>query len=976
MHVNIDSDTRRGNRVRRCQDSFRRNLDSPNGYRRTITSWHVPHSFVESNQPACSYVESATNFATPAKHLAALVFLRKKFDESFENMNCIAMIRNTIRNTLPCLFMLLLTEANAFAQEVARWSFERTDVATPNEKIDSKRSTSAALSTTAMYSDDCPGAFVYDPLTKRSRSNAASGRFDGSERKSNAVVINLGEALKAKQSLTIEAFVKPSPQAGGDAWLVGKSRTLPSNGELALNLVYLQNANQTWHGAEVSTHAGSTERFAVGHYSSSTRLDPKVRAWRHMAISYDAATKVVTAWVDYHLSHSITLEKPLSWDEGSFLIGGRPDHWGASALIDEVRIVDKVLGPAEFQRARADEISDVSFVSTQQVVPRDAGCLDAKENFGAVGDGRTDDTAALNAAFDHLASRVPLAYNTLIIPPGVYLVSKTLHCSRFIDVKGAGPDKTILRLKDAQFSDTESPQPVLRMSSTNGPPGSNSGVNGSSISLYLEGITIDTGRKNPGAKALEYHSNNLGRLENMVLRSGDGIGVLGLDLNHHDVGPALIKNVQIDGFDSGVSIRYQEYSMTFEDLRLKGQRVVGIRNQGNILAIRKLKSINSVPAIISEGANSMVALLDSSLQGGSSKQPAIRSEGALYCLRVKTSGYSSAIEKRILTDQKRSDWKEETIAGLEIDEYIGDKIIMGHGSATGAIKLPIKETPEPSVPPVSEWVNVLKFRSHEVDNDFSPAVQAAIDSGAKVVYIPANERLSFRTPIRLHAPLERLIGFGGELNWASDVWKESRDRNQTETDGVPPALLIYDEPNPNHTLVLDRIGCVHVQHASAATLVLRSSTPNRYTTTVGGGQLFGEDIGGADWHFDHPQSVWVRQWNPESHATGPCIHSQGATIWSLGFKTEYESQKLLAEAGASTEILGGFIYPIGEIPRDRPAFENRDSRMALIYGASIYRANHEVHIRDTHASQTKDFGGESLNWAGSRARIDLFRSEP
>lgn len=156
--------------------------------------------------------------------------------------------------------------------------------------------------------------------------------------------------------------------------------------------------------------------------------------------------------------------------------------------------------------------------------------------------------------------------------------------------------------------------------------------------------------------------------------------------------------------------------------------------------------------------------------------------------------------------------------------------------------------------------------------------QAAVDSGAKLIYIPANLRMTLQTPIRLHAPLERVMGFGGELNWSGDVWKEDKPRNQTNLDGVPPALLIYDEPNPEHTIILDRLGCVHLQHGSKATLVLRSSTPNRYTTAMAGGQLFGEDIAGADWHFDHPQSVWVRQWNPESHASGPCIHSKGATL--------------------------------------------------------------------------------------------------
>ncbi len=93
------------------------------------------------------------------------------------------------------------------------------------------------------------------------------------------------------------------------------------------------------------------------------------------------------------------------------------------------------------------------------------------------------------------------------------------------------------------------------MSSTRGDPDSHKTVNGSSISVYLDGVTIDTGRNNPGAKALEYHANNLGRLENVVLRSGDGAGVLGLDLTHHDVGPSLVKHVTIEGFDTGAAIR-------------------------------------------------------------------------------------------------------------------------------------------------------------------------------------------------------------------------------------------------------------------------------------------------------------------------------------------------------------------------------------------------------------------------------------
>lgn len=41
----------------------------------------------------------------------------------------------------------------------------------------------------------------------------------------------------------------------------------------------------------------------------------------------------------------------------------------------------------------------------------------------------------------------------------------------------------------------------------------------------------------------------------------------------------------------------------------------------------------------------------------------------------------------------------------------------------------------------------------------------------------------------------------------------------------------------------------------------------------------------------------------------------------------------------------------------------------------MYQANHQIHIIDTHGSETKTLGNDALNWAGSRARMDLYVSE-
>ena len=814
--------------------------------------------------------------------------------------------------------------------------------------------------------DEVPGALVYDPAAKRTLINARS------------LKLIAGESVKVERpqwarggSFTLEAFVKPT--VATEAAFVKKARRELAGGEVGLMLDHFRAHNQfyfrTFIAAPGSLH---TDKRHVGHYGSSAQYGgDKDQAWRHIALVYDADRKTTTSYIDYYLSRTEPQVEPLTFDDGPLLLGGGK----LEGFVDEVRYSDRALRPAHFLRVVPTKLDDVSFESQQAIVPADAGGIDVKEHFGAIGDGVTDDTAAFQQAFDALCSRIPLAYHTLLVPPGTYLISQTIQGGRFIDVKGAGPTKTVLKLKDGVFTDLASPLPILRLSGTRQPPGLSQHVNGSSISIYLDGMMFDTGRNNPAARGLEFHANNVGRLENVVIRSGDGAGVCGLDLTHHDCGPALVRNVEVLGFDYGIQSRYQEYSMTFEHVRLKDQKRAGVFNQGNILAIRGLVSENSVPAIVCEGANTMVTLLDSSLIGGSPKAPAIQSEGALYCLRVKTNGYREAISGRTLVSQNPNEWVAVNVPGPNLDEHCSRDAVIGHGQPTGALKLPIAETPTPAGVPLSEWVNVMSFADRKTGDDWSPVVQAAIDSGARVIYVPANSHVSFEKPIVLRGRIERIIGFGGSWNWSQKVWKDPGKREQTDATSAPPPLVVFDDANPKRIVWIDRLGIQSLRHASPGTLVLRSSSPERYTTGAAGGRLFAEDIGGADWHFDHPQTVWVRQWNPESHAAGPCIHSRGATIWSLGFKTEYESQKLLAEAGAATEILGAFIYPLGKIPEDRPIFENRDSRLSLIYGTSVYQSNHKLHIRDSRGGETKLLGNDSLRWSGSRAKMELFTSD-
>jgi Pectate lyase superfamily protein/Concanavalin A-like lectin/glucanases superfamily len=803
-----------------------------------------------------------------------------------------------------------------------------------------------------------PGAFVYDPLTQSSQANGHSQALPTAE-----------QACKLESgSFTMECFFYP--EAAWQGPIMTKTRRADAAAELGLATVRIPNADQFWCGASV-TEAGSNQalRWAAGHYSSSTRIVEDRPAWRHLALVYDSRSKRLTCWVDYHLSSAQSLTLPLVLDDGPITFGDA----SSKGLIDSARITPQALGPEDFLRARADSISGVSFASKLSILPEDSGALNVKTHFGAAGDGKTDDTAALNQAFAHTASKVPLAYHTVVIPAGTYLVSDTVSCSRFIDIKGEGAGQTTIKLKDQTFVDSEHPKPVLRLSSTKGPPGSNPAVNGSSISIYLDGLTIDTGLGNVGAKGLEYHSNNLGRLENVVIRSGDGSGVVGLDLTHKTNGPALIKHLTVDGFDRGIASLYQEYSLTLEHINLSGQREAGIHNQGNILALRQIHSVNAVPAIVSLGENSMITLLDSDLGGGSDSQPAIRAEGGLYARHVSTEGYQAAVEKTVVINAEAKESEQRLVPGPNLDEYIGDRIVRGHGDAKGSLGLPIEETPEPPNVPLSEWTNVAKFELLKEGDDWSPAIQAAIDTGPEVLYFPRGQ---YRCKTALHLRgVTRIVGMRNTLSWHPDVHQELPKRDQTDPATALPPVLIVDDADAMKTLWIDRLDVQSLRHASPATLVLRSSTADHFSNAAGCGRLFLEDVGGADWRFEHPQRVWARQWNPESHASGPCILSQGATLWCLGFKTEYESLKLAASNMAQTEILGAFIYPLGKVPEDRPIFSNQDSRMAVIYGTSVYQSNHKIHIRDQKGDKILNIGNDSLLWIGSRARMDLFVSE-
>ncbi len=107
-------------------------------------------------------------------------------------------------------------------------------------------------------------------------------------------------------------------------------------------------------------------------------------------------------------------------------------------------------------------------------------------DFGAVGDGVTDDTEAINRALYQLFCRNtnPQVRRSLFFPAGVYRVIQTIVIPPFATLYGEGLDNTIIRL-DASTDDSALRAYVARTGDSLQQTGANIGSNGAIVPQYI-----------------------------------------------------------------------------------------------------------------------------------------------------------------------------------------------------------------------------------------------------------------------------------------------------------------------------------------------------------------------------------------------------------------------------------------------------------------------------------------------------------
>ena len=582
--------------------------------------------------------------------------------------------------------------------------------------------------------------------------------------------------------------------------------------------------------------------------------------------------------------------------------------------------------------ARLDAATDKRFPVTEAVIDVTA------RPYGAKGDGKSDDTAALQKALNAAMGQRKIIH----IPNGTYLVSAPLNWSNkrptgenaygFNWIQGQNPLKTIIRLKDNTFTDPAKPQAIMWC-----------GGFGSAdwFHNYVEDVTFDVGRGNPGAVGLQFYSNNTGAVRNVAVVSQDGKGAVGLDLAHRDMnGPLLVSNLLVRGFEVGIKTGNAVNSQTFEHVSLFGQTAFGFDNHGQAISIRGLTCDLAVPAIRSYGT---LSVLDASLTGrdGAKLAPAIinYNGGRLFLRDIATTGYGRAVGDvaspdffaavRVTGEDKAGS------KGPNIGEYHSHAATSPFGGKASSLRLPVEETPDVAWDDPKDWAIVDAFGADPSGNkDSSAAIQKAIDSGASTIFFPGS--YAVENPIQVRGKVRRLLGSGGWIDYNS----------KSKPDFVIAIgltkLVVFEHfapVNGGFSITTDRA------------VVLRSVEVRRITHT-GTGPLFMEDVATDDVRIAKDRRLWARQLNVENEGTH--VTNDGGSVWILGYKTERGGTLLLTKGGGRSEIFGTFSYTTtaGKLA---PMFVTEDASAFAFFAEVCYTGDpFAVLIRETRKGVVKE----------------------
>jgi len=574
------------------------------------------------------------------------------------------------------------------------------------------------------------------------------------------------------------------------------------------------------------------------------------------------------------------------------------------------------------------------------VPPTGIGVANVKD-YGAKGDGKTDDTAAILKAISENIDKSRYRANPFIwFPDGTYLVSDSIE-GRIIGKPGerdAGKtwsagwrsmliligetrDGVVIKLKDSApgFTDPEKPKWLIATGSEHDDKNSQQGGGNRAFRHNILNLTVDVGNDNPGAVGIDFVASNRGCVDGVTLRAGKNSGHTAIALTRWWPGPAMVLDVSIEGFDHAFAMDHYQYGMTFENITIRDTRKTAFINTNNVAVMRNVDYSGEQPFYTGTGGHSMLCLLDSTLTyTGKGEATAITSPGLLNLRRVTSAGFTTFIDD---TSKENKDLAAKAGEPSALSIW-NQGFIMDNTGKNAPLDLPIEEIPTIRPPEGADWTD---------GGTTGETLQAAIDSGAEYVFIRPAIELKTKETIVLRKNVKLIMGMHGHISGPNN--------------GKPVISLADGKPD---TVCLEHLVLSggETENASSRTLVLRHADIGGLGDGggfigSGAGKTHVIDVIGRGYRIAPQHKFWARQLNAE-FGDKPLFTNAG-TSCILGFKMETSptgskdaplSTPSLLNLGGNLEVLGGLLYTLGSKKSDAPsvpAFTNEKGTVSVSY---------------------------------------------
>lgn len=542
--------------------------------------------------------------------------------------------------------------------------------------------------------------------------------------------------------------------------------------------------------------------------------------------------------------------------------------------------------------------------SVEIVLPSDPDIVINIQDFGAVGDGKTDDTQTIqNAIYEAEQSN-----RALYFPNGTYRVTRELRFEAEKErglragphIYGQSRDGVILKLDDNAigFDNPDKPiQAVIRtVHKDDGTTGR--GISADQFNRFLTNFTVDTGN-NPGAVGIKFYSNNTGILRNVRIL---GNGAVGLDLSSVALnGPHLVQNIEIAGFNIGVRAQGGfGLSSTLSNIMIRNAGSYGLFNRNQVLQVEGLTVENTPVAVFTSPTDrsdsTTLTLINGSFRGRELSQPAIINGDILFARNIKTEGYSKALQGKAGTGGN--------VDNAYIEEYSSHGVSKGFPDNTleQSLNLPVRYSSLVYDSKPENWLSVKDYGAVPGDNiDDTAAIQLAIDAAAAAskttVYFPSDASrepnwYNLTGEVKIHGSVNHIMGFAPARIIGDGSFKvidSNRDRSTVQFQNFNFSKLTYDNASNRSMSLYNLTGLVKA---------------------TGRGDVFLNSVAGQLSIKNPRATVWARQLNTES-ADINIVNNEG-TLWLLGQKTEKGGIKASTLGGAKTEILGAQLYSLGK----------------------------------------------------------------